>query len=130
MSERSIAEIIGWEWHGQRVYRYDRILPEWTPGDYYGAETGRGTWWPPGVSYSDGSPPNVDDMVAWLLSRPAFVFENKWWGPMTMWGSKRGFIVQMTDSDGDEVASDCKPTLREALEQMVRLIDDHDTETT
>jgi hypothetical protein len=44
VSDKSIAEIIGWRWSGR-------------------------SWWPPDVAYSDGSPPNVDDMLAWLVAK-------------------------------------------------------------
>lgn len=62
MSERRIAEIIGWQF--VRTGTMDRVIDgEWVK------DSPTGYWMPPDCAYSDGSPPNVDDLVEWLLHR-------------------------------------------------------------
>lgn len=130
MAERTIAEIIGWEWRGQRIYNPEDLSG--VPPRHYGPETGRGYWAPPGVEVLDiGCIPNVDDILNWISSQPEFMYDNGMSCAITILGGRRsyspdsGYVVVLEDRDGDELASDPQPTCLEALEQCVRILDTH-----
>lgn len=83
------------------------------------------SWWPPDVSSSDGSPPNVDDMLAWLVSKTNDIDVN-------YKRTTREWFVYVGISDGDgyhepreDILSDeyYGETLSAACELAVRAVD-------
>ena len=92
MSGRPIGEIIGWERRGGPGFGY---------------------WCPPDVDYSDGSPPNCDDMLDYL--KAGFDVATK--------TDQRGKFTDVTlTSRRSEIGTWFGPTLREALEAAVRAV--------
>lgn len=114
VSERSIAEIIGWEWRGQRDYASEGPLDHRC---WYGPETGRGMWAPPGVEVMDlACWPNVDDMLGWLTTQDRFCALSAVKGMQVM--------VEVVAGDTTRFHSVVRgDTLTAALEAAVRKVD-------
>lgn len=118
---RSVAEIIGWEWRGMRVYEVPvggSTVVATNPPRYYGPETGHGYWAPPGVTVADamGCQPNVDDMLAWLRERVL---------PWEIWGNGEAVTFSRVIGDGRHSRRETLgsgATLNEALEAAVRTV--------
>lgn len=128
MSERPVAEIIGWERHERDTAWHSD-----------GSVAFTSVWFtPPGVTVVDayGCWPTVDDLLAWLTEHhtgdyvygpddtPGGHFVFAIWDDsipqFSLDGEPRGWQVEVRHS----------PTLLEALEQAVRKIDEYDNPPT
>jgi hypothetical protein len=66
-------------------------------------------------------PYTVDDLLAWLTSRPAFSWSSEFSGPITIFGGPGGYTVVLQDREGDDDGW-MAPTLLAALEAAVRAV--------
>lgn len=116
MSERTIAEIIGWEFvcTGRTVKRDQNG----NPTDSRAA----GYWQPPGVSSSDGSPPDVDDMTAWM-SRNGFCVQTEYLITAGDNPPPAPVLVVLRRNFRDPIHMPMATSVREATEAAVREVD-------
>jgi hypothetical protein len=102
--DKCVAELIGWEHRSDINYA-----------------NGERVWWwqPSGGPNAFDRDPTADDLVAWLINQEGFAYDNEFHGPLAILSGRAGFVVVLTDQDGDEFYT-FGVTILAALESAVR----------